>query len=282
MIWRQPWQGKWTTTFEDSSNMYNVQQVYKCGQNLYVFFSSVHLSEAVLCKLYKEQNRPIAKTILVAFSKATKLHSTISPSNNSVLISGVKSLEFGLTCWNHVSLDNSSALSPYPTIQLFILAFSRFSSYTKGLRVPAAGSYHNSNCEPGWTPGGMVKVTWCPSGTVTDNPCPLLTPAGTMICRTCPGFTGAEASGMEVEGNVWIPSTWRNWRSFKHQRPRLLGSFNTRFSHLSNPWRRSSSFGPSQLKRCLGGKSESIRDLGEMRCRVSFKVSKSLYRFSTR
>ena len=43
---------------------------------------------------------------------------------------------------------------------------------------------------------------------------------------------GAEASGIGVEGNVWIPSTWRNWRSFKHHRVRLLGSFNTRFSHL--------------------------------------------------
>ena len=52
--------------------------------------------------------------------------------------------------------------------------------------------------------------------------------------KTTPsGSMGAEASGIGVEGNVWIPSTWRNWRSFKHHRVRLLGSFNTRFSHLS-------------------------------------------------
>lgn len=61
--------------------MYNIQQVCMWAKIVYMYlFSSLHLSEAVLCKLYKEQNRPIAKTILVAFSeshKATLHHLTV-------------------------------------------------------------------------------------------------------------------------------------------------------------------------------------------------------------
>ena len=57
---------------------------------------------------------------------------------------------------------------------------------TKGLTVPATGSYHNCSSDPPDTPGGTVKLSCCPSGTVTDNVCPLLTPAGIAICKTCP------------------------------------------------------------------------------------------------
>lgn len=71
--------------------------------------------------------------------------------------------------------------------------------------MPATGSYHNCSSDPPDTPGGTVKLSCCPSGTVTDNVCPLLTPAGIAICKTCPsGSTGAEAAGIggSAEGRV--------------------------------------------------------------------------------
>ena len=61
---------------------------------------------------------------------------------------------------------------------------------TKGLTVPATGSYHNCSSDPPDTPGGTVKLSCCPSGTVTDNVCPPLTPAGIAICKTCPAEQG--------------------------------------------------------------------------------------------
>ena len=99
------------------------------------FFSSLHLSEAVLCKLYKEQNRPIAKTILVAFSeshKATLHHLTVQQQ-----CSDFRSKKLGVLVWHaetHFSgqLKSTLTVSHHPTLHLGI--FQIFSLYqrTKG------------------------------------------------------------------------------------------------------------------------------------------------------
>ena len=68
--------------------------------------------------------------------KATKLHSTISPSNNSGLISGVKSLEYWFDVmkprFSGQPFKSTLTISNHPTLQLGILETFNLDQRTKG------------------------------------------------------------------------------------------------------------------------------------------------------